>query len=113
MREVLELIFSKLCARPVQIDESSTEQSKTFVIHAALEDTGKIIGANGSVISAIRTIMKSLAFGECGRGAIVHIDVVDHRSREQVEAARKKRGQRTEDSRFNQSKYNVGRYGEE
>ena len=66
MKETLETIIKSLVEFPEQvtITEASAEKSVIFEIKVAQTDMGKIIGREGKIAAAIRTVMKALASKE-------------------------------------------------
>ena len=63
MKDVLESIIKNLVSdqNEVSINEIQGEKSIIFEVKVAESDMGKIIGKQGRVAKAIRTIMKALA----------------------------------------------------
>ncbi len=63
MRELIELISKKLVEHPedveVRVIEGDSEQ--TFELRVHPEDMGRIIGKNGRVAKAVRTLVGSAA----------------------------------------------------
>ena len=66
MKETLETIIKSLVEFPeqVSITEASAEKSVIFEVKVADTDMGKIIGREGKIAAAIRTVMKALAANE-------------------------------------------------
>ncbi len=66
MKETLETIIKSLVEFPEQvtITEASAEKSVIFEVKVAQTDMGKIIGREGKIAAAIRTVMKALASKE-------------------------------------------------
>ena len=66
MKETLELIINSLVndKEAVSINEIDGEKSVIFEVKVAENDMGKVIGKEGRIAKAIRTIMKSLAANE-------------------------------------------------
>lgn len=66
MKETLETIIKSLVEFPEQVSvtEASTEKSVIFEVKVADTDMGKVIGREGKIAAAIRTIMKALASKE-------------------------------------------------
>lgn len=60
MKDTLLYIISSIVENPdkVEIKEEDNEGVMNYTVTVAKEDMGKIIGKNGKVIKAIRTIMK-------------------------------------------------------
>ena len=76
MKETLELIINSLVndKDAVSINEIDGEKSVIFEVKVAENDMGKVIGKEGRIAKAIRTIMKSLAAKEEKRITIEFID---------------------------------------
>ena len=76
MKESLELIITSLVSEPseVTISEKDGESQVTFEVKVKETDMGKVIGKEGRIAKAIRTIMKSIAAKE---GKRVNIEFVD------------------------------------
>ena len=76
MKETLELIINSLVndKEAVSINEIDGEKSVIFEVKVAENDMGKVIGKEGRIAKAIRTITKSLAAKEEKRITIEFID---------------------------------------
>lgn len=76
MKESLELIIKSLVNEPseVIISEKDGEREITFEVKVKETDMGKVIGREGRMAKAIRTIMKSIAAKE---GKKVNIEFID------------------------------------
>ena len=85
MKSLLEYIVSHLVDHPedVMIEEREAEGVKTYIIHAHAEDLGKIIGKQGHIIFAIRTLAKVRAVKE---GILVRVEVAESAPLETSEA---------------------------
>ena len=75
MKEILESIIKNLVENKddVSINEIQGEKSIIFEVKVAESDMGKIIGKQGRVAKAIRTIIKALASKEEKRVTIEFI----------------------------------------
>lgn len=75
MKELLEFIAKSMVNNPdaVQITETEKENLTVFELHVAEEDMGKVIGKQGRIAKAIRTVMKAAA--NCENKRIV-VDIV-------------------------------------
>ena len=75
MKESLELIITSLVSEPseVSINEQDGEREVTFQVKVKDTDMGKVIGKEGRIAKAIRTIMKSIAAKE---GKRVNIEFI-------------------------------------
>lgn len=78
MKDILETIIQHLVENKdaIQITEVPTENENTvtFEIKVASEDMGKVIGRQGKIARAIRTVMKSVAAKERKRVNIEFLD---------------------------------------
>ena len=66
MKETLESIIKSLVEFPEQvvITEAMAEKSVIYEVKVADTDMGKVIGREGKIAAAIRTVMKALAAKE-------------------------------------------------
>ena len=66
MKEMLEIIIKNLVANPekVTITEEQKESTINFSVKVANEDMGKVIGKQGRIAKAIRTVSKAIATKE-------------------------------------------------
>ncbi len=76
MKESLEAIINNLVNNPseVSINEVGGEKSIVFEVKVAGSDMGKVIGKEGRIAKAIRTIMKALAAKEGKKVSVEFID---------------------------------------
>ncbi|HHY37809.1 MAG TPA: KH domain-containing protein [Clostridia bacterium] len=72
MRDLLEIIVKALVDHPDQVEVKETEEggSVTFELHVAPSDIGKVIGRQGRVVKAIRTVMKAAAIRDNKRVSV-------------------------------------------
>lgn len=63
MKELVELIAKSLMSNPdaVSIEEEVNGTTTTLRLHVAPEDMGKVIGKQGRIAKAIRSVMKAAA----------------------------------------------------
>ena len=63
MKELVEVIAKALVDHPemVKVRETENERSIVLELTVAPEDMGKVIGRNGRIARAIRTVVKSSA----------------------------------------------------
>ncbi|MBU4533641.1 MAG: KH domain-containing protein [Eubacteriales bacterium] len=63
MKELVEILARSLVDQPDQVKVSVVEQEKSMVIElrVAPEDMGKVIGKQGRIAKAIRTLVKAAA----------------------------------------------------
>ncbi len=66
MKNLIEFLLNRLVNFPedVRVEESQQDGSYLYTIYVNPEDMGRVIGKNGSVINAIRTICKVRAVKE-------------------------------------------------
>ena len=76
MKELLETIIKNLVSdeSAVSVNQIDGEKSIIFEVRVAQNDMGKVIGKEGRIAKAIRTIMKSLATKEDKRITVEFID---------------------------------------
>ena len=76
MKEMLETIVKYLVNEPekVTVTEIEGEQSVILELRVAPEDMGRVIGKEGRIAKAIRTIMKALGAKEEKKVTIEFID---------------------------------------
>ena len=76
MKESLEAIITSLVNEPseVSINQVDGEKSIVFKVKVANSDMGKVIGKEGRIAKAIRTIMKALAAKEGKKISVEFID---------------------------------------
>ncbi|KZL94462.1 KH domain-containing protein [Clostridium magnum] len=66
MKELVEVIAKSLVDNPdmVQVNEIAGEQSIILELKVAPDDMGKVIGKQGRIAKAIRTVVKAAAIKE-------------------------------------------------
>ena len=66
MKELVEILAKALVDHPeqVQVNEVVGEQSITLQLKVAEDDMGKVIGKQGRIAKAIRTVVKAAAIKE-------------------------------------------------
>lgn len=66
MKELVEVIAKSLVDYPEQVEVTETESDKSIVLelHVAQADMGKVIGKQGRIAKAIRTVVKAAASKE-------------------------------------------------
>ena len=74
MKELIEYIARSLVDHPeqVKVQQVEGEQSVIFELQVAQDDMGKIIGKEGRIANAIRTLLKVAAARE-GKRAVLEI----------------------------------------
>ncbi len=76
MKELVEVIAKALVDQPDQVvvTEKSTEKSLVLELHVAPADMGKVIGKQGRIAKAIRSVVKAAATKEERK---VIVDIVE------------------------------------
>jgi len=76
MQEMLEVVIKNLVDSPneVSITEKSTEKDICYEVRVSKDDMGKVIGRQGRMAKAIRTIVKAIAIKEHKRVSVEFID---------------------------------------
>ncbi len=76
MKEVIEVLAKALVDHPDQVivAQNTTEKTVHLQLTVAPEDMGKVIGKQGKIANAMRTIVKAAAVKD-GRRVIVDIDL--------------------------------------
>ena len=76
MKESLEAIITSLVNEPseVSINQVDGEKQVVFEVKVANSDMGKVIGREGRIAKAIRTIIKALAAKEGKKVSVEFID---------------------------------------
>ncbi len=66
VKELLEILAKSLVDKPeeVKVNEIAGEQSIILELRVAPEDMGKVIGKQGRIAKAIRTVVKAAAIKE-------------------------------------------------
>lgn len=66
MKEVIEVIAKALVENPdqVQVNASANENLTVYELHVAPDDMGKVIGKQGRIAKAMRTVVKAAATRE-------------------------------------------------
>ena len=74
MKELLEVIAKALVDNPDEVQVTQRESKKAIVLElqVAPSDTGKVIGKQGKIAQAIRSVVKAAASGD-DRKVIVDI----------------------------------------
>ena len=73
MKEVLDIIAKSLVDYPEQVDVKEIEnedQTVTLELRVADSDMGKVIGKQGRIAKAIRTVVKAAASRENKKAAV-------------------------------------------
>ena len=66
MKDLVELIAKSLVDNPDEVHVNEIEKEKVIILElqVAKEDTGKVIGKQGKIAKAIRTVVKAAAIKE-------------------------------------------------
>ena len=66
MKEIVEVIAKALVDRPeaVEVSEEEQERATLLKLHVAEDDMGKVIGKQGRIAKAMRTLVKAAATRE-------------------------------------------------
>src|SRR4029077_20931611 len=74
-KELVEYVAKSLVDDPgaVQVTEVEDEEGTVIELHVAEDDMGKVIGRNGSVAKALRTLLKVTAARE---GTSVQLEII-------------------------------------
>ncbi|MDY4697043.1 KH domain-containing protein [Selenomonas montiformis] len=66
MKQLVEVIAKSLVDHPeaVQVDEKQENQQTVLELHVAEDDMGKVIGRQGRIAKAMRTVVKAAATRE-------------------------------------------------
>jgi predicted RNA-binding protein YlqC (UPF0109 family) len=66
MKELVEVMAKSLVSDPsaVTVEEETTGTATVLRLHVAPEDMGKVIGKQGRIAKAIRSVMKAVATRE-------------------------------------------------
>lgn len=77
MKDLVEIIAKSLVDNPdeVRVNEVQGEQDLILELRVAPEDMGKVIGKQGRVAKAIRTVVKAAALNEDRKAVVKIIDV--------------------------------------
>ncbi len=76
MKELVRVIIEALVDQPEKIEITETEGKQTIIIEikVAQEDMGKVIGKQGRIAKAMRTVVKSAAMRDNKKVIIVIVD---------------------------------------
>lgn len=77
MKDLVEIIAKSLVDNPneVHVNEIQGEQDLILELRVAPEDMGKVIGKQGRVAKAIRTVVRAAALNENRKVVVEIIDV--------------------------------------
>ena len=77
MKDLVEIIAKSLVDNPneVHVNEIQGEQDLVLELRVAPEDMGKVIGKQGRVAKAIRTVVQAAALNENQKVVVEIIDV--------------------------------------
>ena len=74
MKELLETLAKALVDKPDEVEVSAVESDRSIILQlkVADDDVGKVIGKEGRIAKALRTIVKASSVKE-GKKAVVEI----------------------------------------
>ncbi len=66
MKELVEVIAKALVDNPEEVVVTEKKEGKSLILelHVAQADMGKVIGKQGRIAKAIRSVVKAASFGE-------------------------------------------------
>ena len=66
MKDIVEIIAKALVDHPeeVVVEEKDEERMTVFELHVAQDDMGKVIGKQGRIAKAMRTVVKAASSNE-------------------------------------------------
>ena len=75
MKEIVEIIAKSLVDNPSQvvINEKEEDNVVIYELHVATEDMGKVIGKQGRIAKALRTVVKAAATREDNK---VNVEII-------------------------------------
>lgn len=75
MKDLLEFIAKSMVSNPdaVEVTVTEKEMATVLTLHVAEEDMGKVIGKQGRIAKAIRTVVKAAASNESKK---IIVDIV-------------------------------------
>lgn len=75
MKDIVEIIAKSLVDHPEQVvvEEKEDEQGIVYQLHVASDDMGKVIGKQGRIAKAMRTVVKAAATRENKR---VNVEII-------------------------------------
>ena len=74
MKETLEVVIKNLVENPDAVSVTADGKSYNYEVKVAKDDMGKVIGKQGKMAKAIRSIMKAVAGKEHKR---INVEFVD------------------------------------
>ncbi|NMB24692.1 MAG: KH domain-containing protein [Firmicutes bacterium] len=76
MKDLVEYMAKALVDHPeaVQVSQVEGERSLILELRVAADDMGKVIGKQGRIAKALRTVVKAAATKE---GKMVHVEIID------------------------------------
>jgi uncharacterized protein len=75
VKQTVEYLVKSLVDSPddVQVDEIPGEEATTYEVRVAADDLGKVIGKQGRIANALRTIVKAIAMKDKRK---VYVEIV-------------------------------------
>jgi len=76
MKDLLEIVIKNLVDNPdaVSVEEKADGKNVNYEVKVAKEDMGKVIGRQGKMAKAIRSVMKAIAGKEHKRVNVEFLD---------------------------------------
>ncbi len=76
MRELIEFLAKSLVNNPDEVQVSEREEGDTtiFELRVASDDMGKVIGKQGKIAKAIRTLVRAVSTKDSRR---VNVEIID------------------------------------
>ncbi|NLY11523.1 MAG: KH domain-containing protein [Firmicutes bacterium] len=76
MKELVEFLAKSLVEHPeeVLVNEEKRDNETVYKLHVAAKDMGRVIGKQGRVAKALRTVVKA---GAIKTGERVRVDIID------------------------------------
>jgi len=76
VQELVEFIAKSLVEHPesIRVEQVEKDDETVYRLHVAPEDMGRIIGKQGKIAKAIRTVVKAAAIKS---GERVYVDITD------------------------------------
>lgn len=79
MKSFVEFVVRSVATRPeeVRVEEAEADGVRVFRVRVAPEDVGRVIGRQGQVIQAVRTILRAVA---ARRGERVQVELAQEQT---------------------------------
>jgi predicted RNA-binding protein YlqC (UPF0109 family) len=75
VNQLVEFLARRLVDEPdaVRVEEEETDEGLVLHLHVAADDVGKVIGRQGRIVRALRTIVRAASIHE-GRRVLLEIE---------------------------------------